>query len=90
MKKAKHFWRSLLIILVLCWVILLAFDAMRLIGSTDPGKYPTLYVSSELVQDEYAKYNSLGFTQYYRLGREGEFLYGEFRIFGLKVAQWDS
>ena len=90
MRKTKRFLLNLVIILVICWLVLLAYDAFRLIGSTDPGKGPMLYISGDLRQGEYAEYNSLGFTQFYRLDRDGEFVYGEFRIFGLTVAEWSS
>lgn len=75
---------------VLCWGTLVAVEGVRLIGSTDPGKYPLLYTSGTHIQDELADYNSLGFSQKYHLSNGDSFVYGEFCVLGITVARWEK
>lgn len=67
-----------------------AVEGIRLIGSTDPGKYPLLYISGTHIQDELADYNSLGFSQEYHLSEGDSFVYGEFDVLGIRVARWEN
>ena len=75
---------------VLCWGLFAAAEGARLIGSTDPGKYPLLYLWGTHVQDELAEYNSLGFSQKYHLAAGNSFVYGEFYVLGVRVSRWEN
>ena len=85
----KKFLKVFLTI-ILCWGIFVAVEGVRLIGSTDPGKYPLLYISGTHIQDELAAYNSLGFSQEYYLSDGDSFVYGEFYVLGIRVARWEN
>lgn len=76
--------------IILCWGIFIAVEGFRLIGSTDAGKYPILYISGTHIQDELAQYGSLGFSQTYHLSADDTFLYGEFKVLGIGIARWES
>lgn len=78
------------LIIALCWILFLTFEGVRLIGSTDPGKYPIVYLSGHHIQDELAEYESLGFSQVYHLSAGDTFVYGEFHMLGIRVARWEK
>lgn len=84
----KKFAKAVLVI-ILCWILLVSIEGFRLIGCTDPGKYPLLYISGSHIQDELAEYGSLGFSQVYHLSTGDSFVYGEFRVLGICVARWE-
>lgn len=84
MKKFLRFCMAI----ILCWGLLVAIEGVRLIGSTDPGKQPLLYISGTHIQDELADYNSLGFSQEYHLAEGDAFVYGEFYVLGIRVSRW--
>lgn len=76
--------------IILCWGIFVAIEGFRLIGSTNPGKYPILYISGNHIQDELAQYNSLGFSQTYHLSNNDSFVYGEFKVLGIRISRWEN
>lgn len=86
MKKAIKVFAAILI----CWAAFVAVEAFRLIGSTDPSQYPLLSVGSLQIQDELAKYVSVGFSQEYHLTAGDTFLYGEFTVMGVRIARWEA
>ena len=67
-----------------------AIEGFRLIGSTDPGKCPLITLGSTQTADEIADYGSLGFSQTYHLTNGDAFVYGEFRVWGIRIARWES
>lgn len=75
---------------ILCWGIFVLIEGFRLIGSTDPGKYPLLRISGSHIADELAEYGSLGFSQVYHLSNEDSFVYGEFSVLGIRIARWEN
>lgn len=75
---------------ILCWGIFVSIEGFRLIGSTDPGKYPLLYISGTHIQDELAEYGSVGFSQVYHLSNGDSFVYGEFSVLGIRIARWEN
>ncbi len=81
---------AVLLGIVLCWGIFVAAEGFRLIGSTDPGKNPVLDMGSTQIQDELAQYSSLGFSQTYHLSDDDSFVYGEFRVLGIRISRWES
>lgn len=81
---------KMLLAVVLCWGVLVVIEGFRLIGSTNPGKYPLLYIAGTHIQDDLAKYDSLGFSQEYHLSDGDSFVYGEFYILGIRVVRWES
>ena len=72
----------------LCWLILFTVETGRLIDSRDPSLTPLITVGGRQVADELALYQSLGFTQVYHLSEGGEFVSGEFRLFGITAERW--
>ena len=76
--------------ILICWGIFVAVEGLRLIGSTDPKKYPLLVFGSIQIADEIADYGSLGFSQTYHLTNGDSFVYGEFRVLGIRVARWEN
>lgn len=58
--------------------------------STDPGKCPLITLGSTQTADEIADYGSLGFSQTYHLTNGDAFVYGEFRVWGIRIARWES
>ena len=70
--------------------IFVAIEGFRLIGSTDPGKCPLITLGSTQTADEIADYGSLGFSQTYHLTNGDAFVYGEFRVWGIRIARWES
>lgn len=74
--------------IIFCWVIFVTAEGFRLIGSRDPGKYPLIYIGGAQIADTIAYYESLGFSQTYFLKYGDLFLYGEFRVLGIKIAEW--
>lgn len=85
----KKYGKAFLAI-ILCWILFVSMEGFRLIGSTDPGKHPLLYISEHHIQDELAEYGSLGFSQVYHLSTGDAFVYGEFRVLGMRVAMWEK
>lgn len=79
---------KILLVIILCWGILVAVEAFRLIGSTDPGKCPFITVGSTQTADALADYESLGFSQTYHLSSGDSFVYGEFKVLGSEIARW--
>ena len=63
--------------ILICWGIFVAIEGFRLIGSTQTA-------------DEIADYGSLGFSQTYHLTNGDAFVYGEFRVWGIRIARWES
>ena len=82
--------RNVFLAAILCWGIFVFVEGLRLIGSTDPGKYPLLNISGTHIQDELAEYGSLGFSQAYHLSDGDSFLHGEFRVLGIRIAIWEN
>ena len=80
---------KILLAIVLCWSIYVTVEGIRLVGSTDPGKYPVLRLSGSHIQDELDEYGSLGFSVKYHLSYGDSFEYGEFYILGIKAARWE-
>ena len=76
--------------ILICWGIFVAIEGFRLIGSTDPGKCPLITLGSTQTVDEIADYGSLGFSQTYHLTNGDAFVYGEFRVWGIRIARWES
>lgn len=76
--------------ILICWGIFVAIEGFRLIGSTDPGKCPLITLGSTQTADEIADYGSLGFSQTYHLTNGDAFVYGEFRVLGIRIARWES
>lgn len=81
---------KILAAILICWVTFVTVEGFRLIGSTDPGKYPLLYVGGSHMQDKYAKYGSIGFAQEYHLTTGDVFVYGEFKVMGIRIARWEA
>lgn len=81
---------KILLCVILCWAIFVTIEGFRLIGSTDPGKYPLIYIGGTHIQDELAKYGSLGFSQEYHLSNGDSFVWGEFNVLGINVARWEN
>ena len=80
---------KILLAVVLCWSIYVTLEGIRLVGSTDPGKYPVLRLSGSQIQDELAEYGSLGFSVKYHLSYGDSFEYGEIYILRIKAARWE-
>lgn len=85
-KKAIKILASILI----CWIAFVTVEGFRLIGSTDPGKYPLINVGSLQMQDNLAEYVSIGFSQEYHLTTGDTFVYGEFKVMGIRIARWEA
>lgn len=81
---------KMILVLVLCWGVLVVIEGFRLIGSTNPGKYPLITLGSHQSQDEIADYGSLGFSQTYHLTDGDSFVYGEFKVLGIRIALWEE
>ncbi len=75
---------------LVCWGLFVAIEGFRLIGSTDPGKYPLITLGSTQAADKIADYESLGFSQTYYLTTDDSFVYGEFRVLGIRIAKWEN
>lgn len=75
---------------LVCWGAFVALEGLRLIGSTDAGKYPLIIMGSTQTADELAEYRSLGFSQEYHLTSGDTFVYGEFKVLGMKIARWEA
>lgn len=82
--------RKLFLALVLCWALLVAVDASRIIGSTDPNTAPILYFGTEHVENELTEYDGLGYSVTYTLTDGNEFVSGEFDVLGARLAAWIS
>ena len=76
--------------IILFWGIFVAVEGFRLIGSTDPGRYPILNIGTTQIQDEMAQYISLGFSQTYYLSDNDSFVYGEFKVLGIRISRWEK
>lgn len=76
-------------IILICWLILISVDGVRLIGSKDPGKYPLLYLGGIQHADKIAKYDSIGFSQIYNLTDGDVFVSGEFKVLGITITHWE-
>ena len=74
--------------ILICWSLLVALEGFRLIGSTDPGKHPFVTLGGAQITDTLADYESLGFSQTYHLTANDAFVYGEFRVLGIRIAHW--
>lgn len=88
MMKRLH---KLLVVLALAaaaWALFVLAEGVRLVGSTDPAATPLLTLGGEQRADVCARYDSIGFTQYYALGWDDVFCSGEFRVLGVTVASW--
>lgn len=85
----KKILKSVLVVLI-CWGIFVTIEGFRLIGSSNPGKYPLITLGSTQIADEIADYNSLGFSQTYHLTSDDSFVYGEFRVLGIRIASWEK
>lgn len=81
---------TLLLVILLCWLLLVVIEGFSLIGSTDAGKHTLLYISGTHIQDELAEYGSLGFSQVYHLSDGNSFVYGEFKVLGIRIAKWGN
>ena len=81
---------KILVAILICWLALVTVESFRLIGSTDPGKYPLINVGSLQIQDNLAEYISIGFSQEYPLTTEDTFVYGEFKVMGIRIARWET
>ena len=88
MKKKKVLKATLAVFA--CWTLFVAVEGFRLIGSTKPGKYPLVVLGSTQTADEIADYHSLGFSQTYHLTNEDAFVYGEFKVLGIRIARWEN
>lgn len=77
-------------VILICWGLFVAVEGFRLIGSSNPGKYPLVVLGSTQTADEIAYYNSLGFSQTYYLTNEDSFVCGEFKVLGIRIARWES
>ena len=86
----KKKFLTVFLAIVLCWGMLVTIEGVRLIGSTDPRKYPLLYISGTHIQDKLAGYNSLGFSQEYHLSDGDSFVCGEFSVLGITIARWED
>lgn len=76
--------------ILICWGLFITIEGLRLIGSTDPGKYPFITLGSTQIANEIADYGSLGFSQTYHLTNDDSFVYGEFRVLGIRIARWEN
>ena len=76
--------------IILCWGIFVAIEGFRLIGSSNPGKYPILNIGTTQIADELAQYISLGFSQTYHLSNNDSFVYGEFKVLGIRISRWEN
>lgn len=79
-----------ILLMITCWIAFVAFEGFRLVGSIDAGKYPLIVVGSTQIQDELAVYHSLGFSQVYHLASGDTFVYGEFKVLGVRLYRWDA
>ena len=52
--------------------------------------HPLIVLGSTQTADEIADYHSLGFSQTYHLTNEDVFVYGEFKVLGIRIARWES
>ncbi len=81
---------KILAAILICWGLFVTAEGFRLIGSTDPGRYPLIHLGGLQVQDELAEYGSIGFSQEYHLTKGDTFVYGEFRVLGIRIARWEA
>ena len=81
---------KILAAIIICWAALVTVEGFRLIGSTDPGKYPLIYLGSTQIADKIAEYGSIGFSQEYHLTMGDTFVYGEFKVLGIRIARWET
>lgn len=52
--------------------------------------HPLIVLGSTQTADEIADYHSLGFSQTYHLTNEDVFVYGEFKVLGIRIARWEN
>lgn len=81
---------KILAAIFICWIALVTVEGFRLIGSTDPGKSPLVRLGGMQYQDKLAEYESIGFSQEYHLTTGDAFVYGEFRVLGIRIARWEA
>lgn len=92
MKRKVKLKKVLTVVLcvIICWVAFVTIEGLRLIGSTDPGKYPLITLGGAQTADELAEYLSLGFSQEYHLTSGDAFVYGEFKVLGMRISRWEA
>ena len=71
-------------------IVFVAIEGIHLIGSSNPGRRPILTIGSTQIQDKRADYLSLGFSQEYHLTTDDIFVYGEFKVLGIRLARWEE
>ena len=75
--------------LVILWVSLFSLDIARLKGNEDISKRPIVTTYFEGYAPEYMYYESVGYTVYYNLTGNAQFVSGEIRVLGIPLIIWE-
>lgn len=75
--------------LVILWLSLFSIDIVRLKGNEDISKRPIVTTYLEGYAPEYMYYESIGYTVYYNLTGDAQFVSGEIRVLGIPLIIWE-
>lgn len=76
-------------VLVISWLTLFSIDILRLKGNEDISKRPIVTTYFEGRAPEYMYYDSIGYTVYYNLTGDAQFVSGEIRVLGIPLIIWE-
>lgn len=75
--------------LVILWLSLFSIDIVRLKGNENISKRPIITTYFKGYAPEYMYYKSIGYTVYYNLTGEAQFVSGEIRVLGIPLIIWE-
>jgi putative transcriptional regulator len=75
--------------LAILWLSLFSIDIIRLKGNEDISKRPIVTTYLEGYASEYMYYESIGYTVYYNLTGNAQFVSGEIRVLGIPLIIWE-
>lgn len=88
-KRCKRLGIVVIGIIVVLWLSLFSIDIVRLKGNEDISKRPIVTTYYEGYAPKYMYYESLGYTVYYNLAGNAEFVSGEIRVLGIPLIIWE-
>jgi putative transcriptional regulator len=88
-KRYRRLGTVIIGLLVISWLTLFSIDIIRLKGNEDISKKPIITTYSEGRAPEYMYYDSMGYTVYYNLTGDAQFVSGEIKILGIPLITWE-
>ena len=88
-KRCRRFGILVIGALVISWLSLLSLDIIRFKGNEDISKGPIVTTYFEGYAPEYMYYDSVGYTVYYNLTGNAQFVSGEIRVLGIPFIIWE-